>query len=95
MENVNADMLDEMTNNPDALEQIGQMMGQDRQTMNQVKQMMKNPQAVKQMKQMLNKQLGVVKNSQKGEKIGRNEPCPCNSGKKYKKCCAISKSDKQ
>jgi SEC-C motif-containing protein len=21
-------------------------------------------------------------------KIGRNEPCPCNSGKKYKKCCA-------
>ncbi len=22
-----------------------------------------------------------------GEKIGRNEPCPCNSGKKYKKCC--------
>lgn len=22
------------------------------------------------------------------EKIGRNEPCPCGSGKKYKKCCA-------
>lgn len=21
-------------------------------------------------------------------KVGRNEPCPCNSGKKYKKCCA-------
>jgi hypothetical protein len=21
------------------------------------------------------------------EKVGRNEPCPCNSGKKYKKCC--------
>jgi len=20
-------------------------------------------------------------------KIGRNQPCPCNSGKKYKKCC--------
>ncbi len=20
-------------------------------------------------------------------KVGRNEPCPCNSGKKYKKCC--------
>jgi uncharacterized protein YecA (UPF0149 family) len=20
-------------------------------------------------------------------KIGRNEPCPCESGKKYKKCC--------
>jgi preprotein translocase subunit SecA len=23
----------------------------------------------------------------KTEKIGRNEPCPCGSGKKYKKCC--------
>ena len=22
-------------------------------------------------------------------KIGRNEPCPCNSGKKYKKCCLL------
>jgi len=22
-----------------------------------------------------------------GRKIGRNEPCPCGSGKKYKKCC--------
>jgi preprotein translocase subunit SecA len=21
------------------------------------------------------------------EKIGRNDPCPCGSGKKYKKCC--------
>ena len=24
---------------------------------------------------------------QASPKIGRNEPCPCNSGKKYKKCC--------
>ena len=23
----------------------------------------------------------------KGEKVGRNDPCPCGSGKKYKKCC--------
>ena len=22
-----------------------------------------------------------------GRKIGRNEPCPCGSGKKYKQCC--------
>jgi preprotein translocase subunit SecA len=21
------------------------------------------------------------------EKVGRNEPCPCGSGKKYKNCC--------
>ncbi|AUZ04582.1 YecA family protein [Vitreoscilla sp. C1] len=24
----------------------------------------------------------------RGEKVGRNDPCPCNSGKKYKACCA-------
>ncbi len=23
----------------------------------------------------------------KGDQVGRNEPCPCGSGKKYKKCC--------
>jgi preprotein translocase subunit SecA len=28
-----------------------------------------------------------VKTVVKGEKIGRNAPCPCGSGKKYKKCC--------
>ena len=22
-----------------------------------------------------------------GETVGRNDPCPCGSGKKYKKCC--------
>ncbi|WP_232279019.1 SEC-C metal-binding domain-containing protein [Geotalea uraniireducens] len=21
------------------------------------------------------------------EKVGRNDPCPCGSGKKHKKCC--------
>ncbi len=25
------------------------------------------------------------------EKVGRNDPCPCGSGKKYKKCCGASK----
>ena len=24
-----------------------------------------------------------------GPKVGRNEPCPCGSGKKYKHCCAV------
>ena len=22
-----------------------------------------------------------------GQKVGRNDPCPCGSGKKFKKCC--------
>jgi len=30
----------------------------------------------------------VVKN--KSEKVGRNDPCPCGSGKKYKKCCGAN-----
>jgi preprotein translocase subunit SecA len=25
-----------------------------------------------------------------GAKVGRNDPCPCGSGKKYKKCCGIA-----
>ncbi|MDT7520794.1 SEC-C metal-binding domain-containing protein [Rhodoferax sp. TBRC 17660] len=23
-------------------------------------------------------------------KVGRNEPCPCGSGKKFKKCCGAA-----
>ncbi len=34
-------------------------------------------------KKKFNKDHTVVK----APKIGRNEPCPCGSGKKYKKCC--------
>jgi preprotein translocase subunit SecA len=25
----------------------------------------------------------------RGPKVGRNDPCPCGSGKKFKKCCGI------
>ncbi len=28
-----------------------------------------------------------VQNPRQAEKVGRNNPCPCGSGKKYKKCC--------
>ena len=28
-----------------------------------------------------------VKQVLRGEKVGRNDPCPCGSGKKYKRCC--------
>jgi len=23
-------------------------------------------------------------------KVGRNDPCPCGSGRKYKKCCGLN-----
>lgn len=28
-----------------------------------------------------------------GKKIGRNDPCPCGSGKKFKKCCGFNQSE--
>ena len=27
------------------------------------------------------------------KKVGRNAPCPCGSGKKYKKCCGLEKAN--
>jgi uncharacterized protein YecA (UPF0149 family) len=26
-----------------------------------------------------------------GDRVGRNDPCPCGSGQKYKKCCGAGK----
>ena len=31
-----------------------------------------------------------VKQVIRGKKVGRNDPCPCGSGKKYKKCCGAA-----
>ncbi len=40
---------------------------------------------------------GSVKNKPKvkkaSEKVGRNDPCPCGSGKKYKKCCGANETE--
>jgi preprotein translocase subunit SecA len=33
------------------------------------------------------KRAGETTQKRQGSKIGRNDPCPCGSGKKYKKCC--------
>ncbi|NLM68159.1 MAG: hypothetical protein GX180_13450, partial [Enterococcus sp.] len=30
----------------------------------------------------------------KNQKIGRNDPCPCGSGKKYKRCCGRTSNAK-
>ena len=35
---------------------------------------------------------GTLKNQpvrRAGKKVGMNDPCPCGSGKKYKKCCYL------
>ena len=31
----------------------------------------------------------------KEQKIGRNDPCPCGSGKKYKNCCGKNAADEE
>lgn len=31
-----------------------------------------------------------VQTIRRGKKVGRNDPCPCGSGKKYKKCCGLN-----
>ncbi|MCR4309827.1 MAG: SEC-C metal-binding domain-containing protein, partial [Deltaproteobacteria bacterium] len=36
------------------------------------------------------KSAGKTTQKREGVKIGRNDPCPCGSGKKYKKCCGMN-----
>ena len=43
------------------------------------------PEDISDLERMLNPQLPV-----KSTKIDRNAPCPCSSGKKYKKCCGLT-----
>jgi hypothetical protein len=33
-------------------------------------------------------------NEEKKEVVGRNEPCPCGSGKKFKRCCGVDAAPK-
>jgi preprotein translocase subunit SecA len=33
---------------------------------------------------------GAQQTVSRGKKVGRNDPCPCGSGKKYKKCCGVN-----
>jgi SWIM/SEC-C metal-binding protein len=46
---------------------------------------MLNPQAFKSQPRMGKSDSITI--AHENPKIGRNEPCPCGSGKKYKKCC--------
>ena len=43
-----------------------------------------------------NQQAGIVQNQpakRDSKKVGRNDPCPCGSGKKYKNCCGKDSND--
>ncbi|MCX5774396.1 MAG: YchJ family protein [Fusobacteria bacterium] len=41
-------------------------------------------------KWLYDKELPIDKTIINDEKIGRNDPCTCGSGKKYKKCCGVN-----
>jgi hypothetical protein len=43
----------------------------------------------------LKSEAGMRSKSVSGQKVGRNDPCPCGSGRKYKKCCLLSPAVKQ
>ncbi len=45
----------------------------------------------KELKQEQQQQQGKVQTIVKEKEPGRNDPCPCGSGKKYKKCCGANK----
>lgn len=42
-------------------------------------------------KELQQEQQGKVETIVKEKEPGRNDPCPCGSGKKYKKCCGANK----
>jgi len=37
----------------------------------------------------LNRLLYPLEPQKAGPRVGRNEPCPCGSGKKFKRCCMV------
>lgn len=41
--------------------------------------------------QIVNEVIKLVPFRHNGKRIGRNEKCPCESGKKFKKCCLLLK----
>ena len=83
-----ADMFDELVN--DIRENTARMIlcltpkAPDEQ---KVRIQVANPITASASGEIARKKLTVVK----AEKVGRNDPCPCGSGKKYKNCCGINR----
>ena len=47
---------------------------------------------LKKLQAMLSRYRKPIQQVRKFDKVGRNDPCPCGSGKKYKNCC-LSKGE--
>lgn len=54
---------------------------------NLTEQLKKRHELLKKIYNRYKKEKNILSQNIKKDKIGRNDPCPCGSGKKYKKCC--------
>ena len=61
--------------------------GEEKEKPNAVQQALKREQVAKPTQTSGDGTDTANKTVRKGKKVGRNDPCPCGSGKKYKKCC--------
>ena len=61
--------------------------GEEQEKPNAVQQALKREQVAKPTETSGDGTDTANKTVRKGKKVGRNDPCPCGSGKKYKKCC--------
>lgn len=84
------DMFDEMINTiqETIVDYVYGFMLRERNTENLVRKSVVNMNKIEEKKQDANEEEQPVnKPIVKGKKVGRNDPCPCGSGKKYKNCC--------
>ena len=78
---MNPDDIKNMLEDPEKIEEIKNSID-----INQIRQLaQENPEMLKEAMKLLQQIKPRVK------KIPPNSPCPCDSGKKYKKCCFLSK----
>ena len=69
------------------LNELSDSMGIDPNTINQFKKIMQDPAMRQKASNMIKNQMGQGDQVTKTKKIKPNSKCPCDSGKKYKKCC--------
>ena len=82
-------MLDKDPSLKDRFVKIAKQMEADGVDMNSPSAMRKWAKANQ--KKIREQEYGTVKQVIKEKEPGRNDPCPCGSGKKYKKCCGANK----
>ncbi|MDD4364094.1 MAG: SEC-C metal-binding domain-containing protein, partial [Atribacterota bacterium] len=76
----------------DSIKFIYRVKVKEKPELNKEKQEIDNIQENNQVKNTNNQMLqSNIENINKKKKVGRNDPCPCGSGKKYKHCCGKNK----